>query len=276
MSVENYLAKLNELFDINFQKGLGGEEWHRIIINEVNEYLSANAPNGRRTFKRSNLKFAIERVDLAVAKIFSEPAKKAMVSQLLPSVDEVGRIELAYRGGAGLARLDRLLADTRARFLVYLSKKFLPTIAKDLRKSAKTALRYAFSTGRSVASVREILLQKFAQHRVVRYSKQMAKDAVKQCHGAVQQKILEAYGMEYLHWLGGLRTTSRGLCKHVVNVLGGVIKARDAAPLSVVVAGLVKRYPEGLVAGTSAKNIAMVAGGYGCNHVVVASNLPEL
>lgn len=97
--------------------------------------------------------------------------------------------------------------------------------------------------------------------RLQAYSGQIARDTIFQYNGTIQEKIAEQFGLKRFIYVGGLVKDSRPFCKHLVSQRRKI--DIDEVP------ELVKKYPEGLISGTTKENFPIRRGGYNCQHTVM-------
>lgn len=163
---------------------------------------------------------------------------------------------------------------TPARRSIYNQAEYYLTegLADAYIQPAKYLLMQQVSTGVTIKDAERVLRNwndgeltsgKLASGRqtpnLQKYARQISVDSIHQYNGTIQQVIKDEFQLTKGVYVGDIIKDSRPFCKHMVGMKRKI--EIDEIP------DLIKRFPDGIIPGTTKKNFSVYRGGYGCRHL---------
>lgn len=95
----------------------------------------------------------------------------------------------------------------------------------------------------------------------LRYLETAARDGLNGYYGTQVSVIAEKYGYDSIMYVGSIKESTRPICRHIINAMGGVIEKKELPEL-------IKKYKgtSGFMPDTNVNNFLIKRGGYGCMH----------
>ena len=147
-------------------------------------------------------------------------------------------------------------------------------------KGLADAVRQISYVNMTIDQAVDVLMTKIVDNEYTkRYIRTTAMDSLSQYDGAVNQEVKNVYGFSKYLYIGNSIDTSRAICRHLRDDLGGrfdddmlrsVLQeyCPDGVPSDGIITIDKKKYKKGggMIEGTVFDNFMQLRGGYGCRH----------
>lgn len=147
-------------------------------------------------------------------------------------------------------------------------------------KGLADAVRQANYVNMTIYQAIDVLTTKIIENEYTnRYIRATAMDSLSQYDGAINQEVKNVYGFSKYLYIGNSIETSRAVCRHLRDDLGGrfdddTLKSvlnehcPNGVPSDAIIIIDKKKYKKGggMIEGTDFSNFMQLRGGYGCRH----------
>lgn len=197
------------------------------------------------------------------------------VGAFLPNFDKVEELNLTILeevNGLSRRRLKKLLGGVKADAVEAVSTQLLTPAFQEanLIRPLRKILFKHISRGSTLEEAKKELRlwikgDNKRRGQISRYVGQIARDALNQYDGTINQKAYDEFDMDGFYYVGSLIKDSRPQCVRWVKELGGVIPA-DKLEEEIE---WMHRNGGGVIPGTDVSNFAEFRGGYNCRHTAI-------
>lgn len=151
-------------------------------------------------------------------------------------------------------------------------------ISKDFITPIRESLYRNIALGSDIIEAQKtitdyILSSDGTDSKLLRYTKQVSRDALSQYDGAIQKAIANELNLKDYLYTGSLIADSRGQCQYWVKkkkLLHEELKAEIAQAVAGRTLG--SKQCSGMIPGTNTENFSINRGGYNCRHRAIATN----
>ena len=120
-------------------------------------------------------------------------------------------------------------------------------------------------TGSDIGDVREALAESVEVSNIRQYLTRFSRDMVNQYDGAINQKIVQEFGLKWYAYVGSLIEDSRSQCVRWIRDKKGYLHESEL-PSEIAWA---YRNGQGMIPGTNRTNFSINRGGYNCRHEAI-------
>ncbi len=165
---------------------------------------------------------------------------------------------LLQRKGINVAGL---FADRRQSLLEVVRQSLIDSAYRlDILEPLMKTVNLQVLSGGNLTELKRSLKNSISPDRL-RYLETAARDGLNGYYGTQVSVIAEKYGYDSIMYVGSIKESTRPICRHIINAMGGVIEKKELPEL-------IKKYKgtSGFMPDTNVNNFLIKRGGYGCMH----------
>lgn len=257
------------------------QDIEKAILKEINKIFDEiDVKAGKIQSSEAAIKFLA-----SMEKRIDEALKKAgynsKVKDYLKNFDQIRRNNLDIHSLVNKVDIpyESLNAITKLEVENTIDKLLGAGISRDFKFPIREALYRNITLGSSIQeakkTIEDFIISNDGQaSKLLRYTTQVARDAINQYDGAVQTVIKNELGLSDFIYSGTIIKDSRCQCRYWVNK-GKLPREELIKEIAIANDGgyLGDCKCSGMIPGTNINNFAMNRGGYACRHRAIATNL---
>ncbi len=238
---------------------------------------------GGRYDRKQNPVKKLAQIEKSINDILNTGYAPSVFDYLNQVYNTTGKVSLIHKRRNGISVDKKLFESAKVDLEQKLSQSMFPdgdTFRESYIQPIKNLVYLKARSGATIADMTKFLSEwndgnlstannviQQAVPSLDSYATQLARDTAFQHNGHVQQLIADEYDLNAYEYVGGIIDGSRPLCIYLVRLGRPVLKKELPA--------LLKKYPQGVIKGTTAENFGIYRGGRGCRHQAMPVRVDE-